>query len=192
MGVVMQFRNIVVGAAIIASFAGCSMFGSKQVDYTAGATAVQPLEVPPDLVAPVVSSQAAPAADGTQVANYSDFARVPKPAEVPCSAPAAATASPAARLMQVGATRFILLSEPFDRAWRSTGQALERAGIKPFDLDRSKGLFFLKLANKDKTSEEAQLHLVETAGVTVLTVEGAALPESLKRLLDTLQQHMVQ
>lgn len=192
MGVIMQFRNIVVGTAVIALLAGCSMFGNRQVDYKAGAMEVQPLEVPPDLVAPVVSSQAAPAADGTQVANYSDFARAPKPAEAPCSAPAAVTASPAARLLQVGATRFILLSEPFDRAWRSTGQALERAGIKPFDVDRSKGLFFLKLANKDKTSEEAQLHLVETAGVSVLSVEGVAQPESLKRLLDTLQQKMVQ
>lgn len=193
MGVVMQSRNIVVGITIISLLAGCSMFGSKQVDYKAGGVAVQPLEVPPDLVAPVVSSRAAvPAADGTQVANYSDFVRAPKVAEAPCVAPEPGVQPTAAKLLQAGATRFILLSEPFDRAWRTAGLALDHAGIKPADLDRSKGVYFLKLSGKDKAVTEAQLHVSESAGVSVVTVEGMAQQDAAARLLESIHQHMVQ
>ncbi len=194
MGVVMQVRNIVFGITLISLLAGCSMFGSRQVDYKAGAVAVQPLEVPPDLVAPAVSSRApAPAADGTQVANYSDLARTQKAAETPCAAPAPATAQPvAAKLLQVGTTHFILVSEPFERAWRTVGLALDRAGIKPADLDRSKGLFFLKISGKGKTFTEAQLHVRESAGVSVVTVEGMAQQDAAARLLESIHQGMAQ
>lgn len=196
MGVVMQVRNIVFGITLISLLAGCGMFGNRQVDYKAGAVTVQPLEVPPDLVAPVGSSRAStPAADGTQVANYSDLARAPKVAETPCVAPAPAQAAAqpvAAKLVQVGTNRFILVSEPFERAWRTVGLALDRAGIKPVDLDRSKGQYFLKISGKGKTFSEAQLHVVESAGVSVVTVEGLAQQDAATRLLESIHQHMVQ
>ncbi|GAB4119320.1 MAG: hypothetical protein Fur0026_09360 [Sideroxydans sp.] len=192
MGVVMQVRNIVFLLSIFSMLAGCNVFSNRQVDYKAGAVAVQPLEVPPDLVAPAVSSQASlPAADGTQAANYSDFVRAPKAAETPCTAPASGTVAPP-RLLQAGLTRFILLAEPFDRAWRTVGLALDRAGIKPSDLDRSKGMYFLKLSGKEKSPSEAQLHVVETAGVSVVTVEGMAQQDAATRLLESLHQRMVQ
>lgn len=198
MGVVMQVRNAVLLFSIFSVLAGCGMFGNRQVDYKAGAVAVQPLEVPPDLVTPVVSSRAVlPAADGTQVANYSDFARTPKVAETPCVSPAPAVvqavAQPAAaKLLQVGAARFILLSEPFERAWRTVGLALDRAGIKPSDVDRSKGLYFLKISGRDKTSTEARLLVSESAGISVVTVEGMAQQDAAARLLESVHQHMAQ
>jgi len=190
----MQVRNIVFGITIILLLAGCSMFGSKQVDYKAGAVAVRPLEVPPDLVAPVVSGRAVvPAADGTQVANYSDFVRAPKVAEAPCIAPEPVAVQPAAaKLLQAGTMRFILVSEPFERAWRTVGLALDHAGIKPADLDRSKGVYFLKLSGKDKAVTEAQLHVRESAGVSVVTVEGMAQQDAAARLLESIHQGMAQ
>jgi len=198
MGVVMQVRSIILWISSLALLVGCGVFDHRQVDYKAGAVAVQPLEVPPDLVTPVVSSRSAlPAADGTQVANYSDFVRAPKVAEAPCVAPAPAAAQAAAqpaaaKLLQVGATRFILISEPFERAWRTVGLALDRAGIKPSDLDRSKGLYFLKISGKDKSSTEARLHVSESAGVSVVTVEGMAQQDAAVRLLESVYQQMVQ
>lgn len=194
MGVVMQVRNIVFGITFISLLAGCSVFGNRQVDYKAGAVAVQALEVPPDLVAPVVSSRApAPATNGTQVANYSDLVRTPKAAETPCVAPAPAVAQPmAAKLLQVGSTHFILVSEPFERAWRIVGLALDHAGIKPDDRDRSKGLYFLKISGKDKTFTEARLYVSESAGVSIVTVEGVAQQDAAVRLLESIHQGMAQ
>lgn len=198
MGAIMQVRNTVLLLSIFSVLAGCGMFGNRQVDYKAGAVAVQPLEVPPDLVTPVVSSRAVlPASDGTQVANYSDFVRTPKESETPCVSPAPAVAPAAAqpaaaRLLQVGATRFILLSEPFERAWRTVGLALDRAGIKPSDVDRSKGLYFLKLNGRDKASTEARLLVNESAGVSVVTVEGLSQQDDVTRLLESVHQHMKQ
>jgi len=95
-------------------------------------------------------------------------------------------------LLQVGTTRFILISEPFERAWRTVGLALGRAGIKPSDLDRSKGLYFLKISGKDKSSTEARLHVSESAGVSVVTVEGMAQQDAAVRLLESVYQHMAQ
>ena len=36
------------------------------------------------------------------------------------------------------------MSEPFDRAWRRVGLALDRVGFTVEDRDRSKGLFFVR------------------------------------------------
>ncbi|GAB1231629.1 hypothetical protein [Ferrigenium sp. UT5] len=196
MGVVMQVRNIVSGITVVSLLAGCSLFGIGQSDYTAGAVAVQPLEVPPDLVAPATATPLESAApDGTRVASYSDFAHAPKGPVAPCVAPAPlvvpAQAQPMpAKLMKVGATHFILLSEPFERAWRTVDVALTQAAIKPMDRDRSKGVYFLKIGDKAKSKSEAQLHVVETAGVSVVTVEGAP-QDAAARLLESLQQRMV-
>ena len=42
----------------------------------------------------------------------------------------------------------IALAEPFDKSWRKVGLALDQAGIKLADKDRSKGLYYLS-AGKD-------------------------------------------
>ncbi|MFA5371030.1 MAG: hypothetical protein WC053_01065 [Sideroxydans sp.] len=187
----MRVRNIVFGIAIISLLAGCSMFGSKQVDYKAGAVAVQPLEVPPDLVAPPVSSRAAsPAADGTQVANYSDLARAPKVEEAPCVAPdPAATQVAAAKLLQVDTARFILVSEPFDRAWRKVSLALEHAKLATGDVNRSKGVFYLK--KTEKQPSELRVLVQETQGVSVVTVAAEATAQAeATRILDLLYHQL--
>lgn len=191
----MQVRNTSVWITVAILLSGCGVFGGKQVDYKTGAVVLQPLEVPPDLAVPAVSGRApGPVTEGTQVASYSDFARAPKVAETPCAAPQSAattgTMQPAAaKLLQVGTTRFILLSEPFDRAWRSVGLALDRAGIKPADVDRSKGVYFLKLVDKDKPPVEAQLQISESAGISLVTVAGSVPAEAAASLLESVHRH---
>ncbi|NOT14960.1 MAG: outer membrane protein assembly factor BamC [Methylotenera sp.] len=43
----------------------------------------------------------------------------------------------------------LLLNDPFDRAWRRVGLALDRVGFVIEDKDRSKGLFFVRYADVD-------------------------------------------
>jgi outer membrane protein assembly factor BamC len=190
----MRASKIVLGIAAISLLAGCgSLFERKQVDYKAGAVEAPSLEVPPDLTTPATEQRyAMPAADGTQVAKYSDFSR-DKAAEqavaVPASVPQAAAIS--ARLLEVGGVRFILLNEPFDRSWRKAGLALERARIAVSDVDRSKGVFFLK-AGKDKKAEDLQVLVHESGGMTDVTVrEGGDLHgKEAARILDALYQNL--
>jgi len=201
MGVVMQVRSIILWISLLALLVGCGVFDHRQVDYKAGAVAVQPLEVPPDLVAPAVSGRAATvAADGTQVVNYSDFTRPAKEAVVPAAAPViapvpapvAAAQTPSPKLLKVGATSFILLSEPFDRAWRRVGLALDRAGIKPTDRDRSKGLYYIKVDGKDQKSAEVRLHLADNGTDSTLTVEGKAPADTAEHLLASIHQRLAE
>lgn len=60
----------------------------------------------------------------------------------------------------------ILLSEPFDKSWRKIGLALERAGIRLADKDRSKGIYFLS-AGKDDPKNNLGLDKVERIQVKV-------------------------
>ena len=48
-----------------------------------------------------------------------------------------------------GVAREVLISEPFDRAWRRVGLALDRAGFDVSDRDRSQGLFLIKYLDSD-------------------------------------------
>lgn len=172
------------------------MFERKQVDYKAGAVEVPSLEVPPDMTTPAAEQRyAIPAADGTQVAKYSDFSReklngqaVTEPAS-PAVVPAAA---PEAKLLEVGGIRFVLLNESFDRSWRKVGLALERAGIAVADVDRSKGLYFLKAGDKDKKADGLQLLVREMQGTSLATVEQNAggNPGEGARVLEALYQNL--
>jgi outer membrane protein assembly factor BamC len=195
MGTIMKTSNIVLGFIAISLLAGCgSMFDRKQVDYQAGAVQAPSLEVPPDMMTPATEQRyAIPAADGTQVAKYSDFSRdkvTEQAAVVPARAPQA-TVSPA-KLLEVGGVRFILLNEPFDRSWRKAGLALERAGIAVGDMDRSKGIYFLKAVGKDKKADDLQVLVHESNGTTDVTVkEGADLHgKEAARILDALYQNL--
>jgi len=50
------------------------------------------------------------------------------------------------------------MQEPFDRAWRIVGVALDRTGFTVEDRDRSKGLYYVRYvqANKAETTKEKQ------------------------------------
>jgi outer membrane protein assembly factor BamC len=191
----MNTRNIVIGLAVFTLLAGCSIFDRKQVDYKAGAVEAPALEVPPDLTKNAADQRfAIPAADGTQVAKYSDFTRE-KTAE-PCtfqdSAPVAMTATSITQLLTVGGVRFILVSESFDRVWRKTGLALDKAGIAVADRDRSKGIYFLKANVKDKKVADVQVSVHEVNGVSDVTVkEGNDLNgKEASRILDAVFQNL--
>jgi len=191
----MYTRNIVVGLAAIILLAGCSIFERKQVDYKAGAVEAPALEVPPDLTKSVADQRfAIPAADGTQVAKYSDFTRdkVAEPCTQAASAPAAVTAAPTTQLLTVGGVRFILVTESFDRVWRKSGLALEKAGIAVADVDRSKCIYFLKNVSKDKKVSDVQVSVHEVNGVSDITVkEGNDLNgKEASRVLDALFQNL--
>jgi outer membrane protein assembly factor BamC len=43
----------------------------------------------------------------------------------------------------------LLVNDPFDRAWRRVGLALDRIGFVIEDRDRSNGLFFVRYADVD-------------------------------------------
>jgi outer membrane protein assembly factor BamC len=191
----MNTRNIVIGLAVLTLLAGCSIFDRKQVDYKAGAVEAPALEVPPDLTKGAADQRfAIPAADGTQVAKYSDFTRekAAEPCALPASAPVATTATPTTQLLTVDGIRFVLVTESFDRVWRKTGLALDKAGIAVVDKDRSKGIYFLKTNTKEKKVADVQVLVHELNGVSVITVkEGNDLNgKEPSRVLDAVFQNL--
>ncbi len=191
----MKTSNIILILAALSLTTGCCVFERKQLDYKAGAVQAPALEVPPDLIKPATEQRfAIPAADGTQVAKYSDYSRA-KPDEQTTAIPASPVVVPTvnvatAKLLEVGGVRFVLINEPFDRVWRKAGQALERAGIAVADVDRSKGIYFLR--NKDQKSADLQVSVHESNGSTDVTVkEGADLNgKEAVRILDALFQNL--
>jgi len=52
-------------------------------------------------------------------------------------------------IKQADGSSTLLLSDPFDRAWRRVGLALDRVGFVIEDKDRSKGIFFVRYADVD-------------------------------------------
>lgn len=191
----MKTTNFVLALAAISLLAGCgSLFERKQVDYKAGAVVAPALEVPPDLTVPSTEQRnTIPAADGTQVAKYSDYSREKMNGQVEPGSRATAAASVAeARLLEVGGVRFVMLNEPFDRSWFKVGQALEQARIVVGDMDRSKGTYFLKAGDKDRKTDGLQVVVRETAGISLLTVETGAGSYSAEggKILETLHQNL--
>lgn len=57
-----------------------------------------------------------------------------------------------------GVAEAVIISEPFDRAWRRVGLALDRAGFDVTDRDRSQGLVMVKYLDPDyeKQQKKAQ------------------------------------
>src|SRR6185295_15191831 len=63
---------------------------------------------------------------------------------------AGAAATPQAELKKVSDGNDTLqLAEPFDRAWRRVGLALDRVGFTVEDRDRQKGLYFVRYADPE-------------------------------------------
>lgn len=193
----MNTSNAITAVIVISLLTGCGLWPErKPVDYKNGGMPAPALEVPPDMTLPASSQRyAIPAADGTQVASYSDYTRDVKQTAQPCVAPepvpatSAATGDMPAILMTVEGQRFVLISEPFDRAWRKVGLALERAKIATADVNRSQGVFYLK--PNEKQPAELRVLVKETKGVSVVTVaaESVAKDEAV-HILDLLSQKL--
>lgn len=47
-------------------------------------------------------------------------------------------------------SKIIVMNDAFDRSWRRTGLAIERAGLTVEDRDRVKGIYFLRLSQAEK------------------------------------------
>lgn len=191
----MKTSNAITAVIVVSLLAGCGLLPErKPVDYKNGGTPAPSLEVPPDLTLPGTSQRyAIPAADGTQVASYSEYSRDVKNAEQPCAeptpAPAAEVPEAAAILMSVEGQRFVLLSEPFDRAWRKVNLALERAKITAGDVNRSKGVFYLKATEKQPS--EMRVLVQETKGVSAVTVSAEKTAQAdADRILDAIYQRL--
>jgi len=123
---------------------------------------------------------------------------------------------PQAELKKVAENDTLQLTEPFDRAWRRVGLALDRVGFTVEDRDRQKGLYFVRyadpegeMAQKDrergflsrlfspdsKVKPEQYRVQLQTAGsgteVTVLNKEGAADRSSTaRRILSLLLEQL--
>ena len=190
----MKTSNAITAVLVLSMLAGCGLMPErKPVDYKNGGTPVPALEVPPDLTLPASGQRyAIPAADGTQVASYSDYTRDAKNTEQPCAAPTPAPVAAevsAAHLLTVEGQRFVLLTEPFDRAWRKVSLALERAKLVTGDVNRSKGVFYLKTTEKQPS--EMRVLVQETQGVSIVTVAAdAALQADAAHILDQLYQRL--
>jgi outer membrane protein assembly factor BamC len=59
---------------------------------------------------------------------------------------------PTSRVSAIGSQPVVLIDEPFDRAWRRVGLALDRTGFTVEDRDRSQGTYFVRYVppNADK------------------------------------------
>ena len=62
---------------------------------------------------------------------------------------AAAAAVPHARLEKSDGVSKLVVDDPFDRAWRRVGLALDRTGFTVVDRDRSTGLYFVRFSDPD-------------------------------------------
>ncbi|MDF3837058.1 outer membrane protein assembly factor BamC [Cupriavidus basilensis] len=136
-------------------------------------------------------------------------------AAAPAAAATAATSGGNTTLTQVNGTQALQLSEPFDRAWRSVGLALDRVNFTVEDRDRAQGLyyvryvdprdtvdnrgFFSKLFTKTGTedSKKAKKYRValkgDGTGTTVTVQNDAGQPEGTdvgKRILSLLDEQL--
>jgi outer membrane protein assembly factor BamC len=70
-------------------------------------------------------------------------------AEAATSPSAAASAPQHARLEKADGLSKLVVDDPFDRAWRRVGLALDRTGFTVVDRDRSSGTYFVRFADPD-------------------------------------------
>jgi outer membrane protein assembly factor BamC len=70
-------------------------------------------------------------------------------AEAATSPTAAASAPQHARLEKADGLSKLVVDDPFDRAWRRVGLALDRTGFTVVDRDRSTGTYFVRFADPD-------------------------------------------
>lgn len=66
----------------------------------------------------------------------------------------AVQAVPSAKIATINGQPAVELEEPFDRAWRRVGVALDRTGFTVEDRDRSKGLYYVRYVAPNPDTEE--------------------------------------
>lgn len=138
-----------------------------------------------------------------------------KAATVTAATAGAATVARAAYDKNKGGS--LKVNEPFDRAWRRVGLALDRVGFTVEDRDRSKGLFFVRYIDPEADAKSGQekgfldklafwrkddpatrplyrVHVSEAAGISDVVVQGAdGKPENTataKRILGLLLEQL--
>jgi outer membrane protein assembly factor BamC len=77
----------------------------------------------------------------------------PAQAAVAAAAPASAAAA-APRVTATAQATALTLAEPFDRAWRRVGVALDRSGFTVEDRDRAAGLYFVRYVDPKSAGKE--------------------------------------
>jgi len=75
----------------------------------------------------------------------------PKPAT---GAPAATALASVSHVVKEGTESHLEVDEPFDRAWRRVGLALDRGGFTVEDRDRTKGLYFVRYLDPDYQAKQ--------------------------------------
>ena len=78
------------------------------------------------------------------------------------------------RLSGQGADRGLDIDDPFDRAWRRVGLALDRGGFTVEDRDRSRGAFFVRYIDAD---ERARAAAAERPGFLSRLFGGGSKPQ---------------
>jgi outer membrane protein assembly factor BamC len=58
------------------------------------------------------------------------------------------------KIVREGTASAVELDETFDRAWRRVGLALDRVGFTVEDRDRAKGLYYVRYADSDATTQK--------------------------------------
>ncbi|ESJ24123.1 hypothetical protein B551_0206190, partial [Cupriavidus sp. HPC(L)] len=137
------------------------------------------------------------------------------PADAGAGKTAAAAAS-ASYLTQVNGAQALQLPEPFDRAWRSVGLALDRVNFTVEDRDRGQGLYYVRYVDTRDTvndnrgffsklftrsggdaARQAKKYRVALkgsgSGTTVTVLNDAGQPESTeiaKRILTLLDEQL--
>lgn len=80
-----------------------------------------------------------------------------KEAAAPTAVAAAApTATQVARLVKSGSETRVVIDEPFDRAWRRVGLALDRGGFTVEDRDRAQGIYFVRYLDPEYEARERE------------------------------------
>jgi outer membrane protein assembly factor BamC len=122
-------RGVIV-AVLPLFLLGCgALFSEKRIDYSAAATQVPALEIPPGLSQP------------TTVDTY----KVPPSAAVkPNVLEAQKNADDIAMQIEETGVSSILIKDPFDKSWRRVGLAIASLKLALEDKDRSKGVYFLQ------------------------------------------------
>lgn len=122
---------IVVMTVLMTSCSSLPNIKNDTVDYKS-AGELPPLEVPPDLVRPATDDRYA----------------------IPGVAPQnAAASSPYAMIIKGKDGMDILaINDPFDRAWRRVGLALDHSSITVADRDRAKGIYRVKYVDSDSAT----------------------------------------
>lgn len=68
----------------------------------------------------------------------------------------AVTAAPAAHVIEVNGESRVEINEPFDRAWRRVGVALDRGGFTVEDRDRAQGFYYVRYLDPEYEARQRE------------------------------------